>query len=601
MLMLCATFIHAQNKWTSISGNIIDKKTTQPIEFASIQLVQKSNTKLNKIGLSNKRGKFLIDSITPGAYLLKVNYMGFTVPEKEIILKEGAAPVNIGTIEMEVSTNTLDEVKVTSKKAMLNTSIDRKVYNTSQDIMAQSGSASDILRNVPSVEVDIEGNVSLRGAGDMMILINGRPSPLMGKNKAEALRQIPANTIERVEVITNPSARFRPDGSTGIINIVLKKNTKAGFNGNVTGNFGNKERANGSVTINYKTTKWNSFATYSIRQDERNRFGNTDRKFTDSITEAVTGFYKETFRSKARPLSNLLRGGLDYTIDDKNSIGISANYLTTTQTRNDVLNRTFFNKNNIVTSQSDRLRNAPAIEYEKDATVYWQHNFNKEDRELRIEATASSQSEDEKNYYTNNYYFPIKKTIPDFNSVNQIEYNQQVTADYISPIGEDAKMELGYAGSFIQQDIDFYTSTYDTSAQKLIKNMLLSNRFKFNQTVHAIYGTYFKTINKFSYSLGLRAEQAFVKSNLVSKDSIIDNQYFQVYPTIHLAYKLNNGELQLNYSKRVNRPEGDDMNPFTEYIDPLNLRAGNPKLLPEYIQWLYNYYAKIKRFGILNY
>ncbi len=583
MLLLSSTVIDAQNKWGSITGNIVDKKTAQPIEFVSIQLVQKNNAKLTKIALSNKRGKFLIDSITLGTYLLKVNYIGCNAPEKEIILKDELATLNLGTIEMDVATNTLDEVKVTSKKAMLNTSIDRKVYNTSQDIMAQSGSASDILRNVPSVEVDIEGNVSLRGSGEMMILINGRPSPLMGKNKAEVLQQIPANTIERIEVITNPSARFRPDGSTGIINIVLKKNTKSGFNGNVTGNIGNKERANGSVTINYKSAKWNSFATYSIRRDERNRFGNTDRQFTDSVTGAITGLYKETFRSKARPLSNLLRGGVDYTIDSKNSIGVSGSYLTNSLARNDVLNRTFYDKNNSITSQSDRLRYAPAIEHEKDATAYWQHNFNKEDRELRVEATASSQSEDENNNYTNLYYFPIKKTIPDFNSVNQKDNNQQITADYTSPIGEDAKMELGYAGSFNQLDMDFYTANYDTVSQKLVKNILTSNRFKFNQTVHAIYGTYFKTINKFSYSLGLRAEQAFIKSNLVSKDSIINNQYFQVYPTIHLAYKLKTGEIQLNYSKRVNRPEGDDLNPFPEYMDPLNLRAGNPKLLPEYI------------------
>ena len=583
VILLFSTVLNAQNKWESITGNIVDKKTAQPIEFASIKLVQKNNTKLNKIALSNKRGKFSIDSIALGTYLLKVNYIGFNVPEKEIILKEESASLNLGTIEMDVVTNTLDEVKVTSKKAMLNTSIDRKVYNTAQDIMAQSGSASDILRNVPSVEVDIEGNVSLRGSGEMMILINGRPSPLMGKNKAEVLQQIPANTIERIEVITNPSAKFRPDGSTGIINIVLKKNVKSGFNGNVTGNIGNKERANSSVTINYKNAKWNSFATYSIRQDERNRFGNTDRQFTDSDTAATTGLYKETFRSKARPLSHLVRGGVDYTIDAKNSIGIAGSYLTNSLARNDVLNRNFYDKNNSITSQSDRLRNAPAIEHEKDATAYWQHNFNKEDRELRVEATASSQSENEYNNYTNVYYYPIKKTIPDFNSVNQIEYNQQITADYTSPIGEAAKIELGYAGTFIQQDIDFYTANYDTLTQKLVKNTLASNRFKFNQSVHALYGTYYKTIGNFSYSLGLRTEQAFIKSNLVSKDSIINNQYFQVYPTIHLAYKLTTGELQLNYSKRVNRPEGDDLNPFPEYLDPLNLRAGNPSLLPEYI------------------
>jgi outer membrane receptor protein involved in Fe transport len=371
-----------------------------------------------------------------------------------------------------------------------------------------------------------------------------------------------------------------------MINIVMKKNVKAGFSGNVTGNIGNKERANASATINYKTSKLNSFATYSIRQDERNRFGNTDRRFTDSLTGATTGYYTENYRSKARPLSHLLRGGLDYTIDKLNSIGVSGSYLTTKLIRNDLYERTFFDKNMQVTQRLDRTRYAPAVEYEKDITAYWQKNFNKEGKELRVEFTTSSQSEDEKNYYNNQYYFPVKLSIPDNNWVNQIEYNQQATVDFVNPIGEDAKLELGYAGSFIQQDIDFYTENYNPLTGMMIKNPLTSNRFKLNQKVHAFYGTYSNSIGELEYSLGLRAEQSFIESNLVTKDSIIKNKYFNLFPTLQLSYKLSKGQLQLNYSKRVNRPEGDDLNPFPEYLDPINLRAGNPYLLPEFIHSL---------------
>jgi outer membrane receptor for ferrienterochelin and colicin len=356
--------------------------------------------------------------------------------------------------------------------------------------MAQSGSASDILRNIPSVEVDIEGNISLRGSGELMVLINGRPSPLMGKNRAEVLQQIPANSIERIEVITNPSAKYRPDGTAGMINIVMKKNTKAGFNGNVTGNFGNKQRDNGSFNLNYKTSKLNTFATYSIRQDERNRFGNTNRTFTDSLSRAITGFYTENNRSKSRPLSHLLRGGFDYTIDTMNSIGVSGSYLKTNLERNDLYERTFFDKNKQITQRLDRTRYAPAVEHENDFTAYWQHNYSKEGKELRFEYTASSQSEDEKNYYNNQYYYPTKLAIPDNNFVNQIEYNQQATLDFVNPLGENAKLELGYAGSFIQQDIDFLTENYDPSTGRVIKNPSTSNRFKLNQKIHAVYGTY---------------------------------------------------------------------------------------------------------------
>ncbi len=600
LLISCYCNLLAQNKIGSVNGTVIDKKTGQPIEYASVQLMAPTNNIAIKTAITNKKGKFILDSIVIGTYSLKVNYMGLIAPAQTVTLAANASTIALGNISMELSSNTLEDVSVTAKKNMLSSTVGKKVYNTSQDIMAQSGSASDILRNVPSVEVDIEGNISLRGSGELMILINGRPSPLMGKNRAEVLQQIPANTIERIEVITNPSSKYRPDGTAGMINIVMKKNAKAGFNGNVTGNIGNKERANGSLTLNYKTGKLNTFATYSLRQDERNRFGNTDRRFTDSITGATTGFYTENYRSKARPLSHLLRGGFDYTIDKLNSVGISGSYLTNKLTRNDLYERTFFDKNMQVTQRLDRTRYAPAIEYEKDITAYWQRNFNKEGKELRVEFTSSSQSEDEKNYYNNQYYYPVKLSIPDNNWVNQIEYNQQATVDFVSPIGENAKLELGYAGSFIQQDIDFYTENYNPSTGTMVKNPFTSNRFKLNQKVHAFYITYSNSIGKLEYSLGLRAEQSFIESNLVTRDSIIKNQYFNVFPTVQLSYKLSKGQLQLNYSKRVNRPEGDDLNPFPEYLDPINLRAGNPYLLPEFIHSLeFGYQWKNKIFTIV--
>jgi len=600
ILISCYCNLSAQNKTGSVNGTVIDKKTGLPLEFASVQLLEPTNKVVIKTAISNRKGKFNLDSIALGNYSLTVNYMGLIAPLQTVLLTSNASIIAVGNINMDLIPNTLEEVSVTAKKNMLSSTVGKKVYNTSQDIMAQTGSASDILRNVPSVEVDIEGNISLRGSGALMVLINGRPSPLMGKNRAEVLQQIPANTIEKIEVITNPSAKYRPDGTAGMINIVMKKNTKAGFNGNITGNIGNKERENGSLNLNYKTSKLNTFATYSIRQDERNRFGNTNREFTDSLSRATTGFYTENYRSKARPLSHLLRGGFDYTIDSMNNLGLSGSYLKTSLERNDLYERTFFDKNMQITQRLDRKRYAPAVENEKDFTAYWQHNYGKEGKEVRFEFTASSQSEDEKNYYINQYYYPIKQTIPDNNFVYQIEQNQQATVDYVNPLGEDAKLELGYAGSFIQQDIDFLTENYNPTTGMVIKNPLTSNRFKLNQKVHAVYGTYSNTIGELDYSLGLRAEQSFVVSNLVTKDSIIKNQYFNIFPTVQLSYKLSKGELQLNYSKRVNRPEGDDLNPFPEYMDPINLRAGNPYLLPEFIHSLeFGYQFKNKLFTIV--
>lgn len=494
----------------------------------------------------------------------------------------------------------LQEVKVVAKKNMIASSIDRKVYTTAQDIMSQSGSASDILRNVPSVEVDIDGNVSLRGSGDMQILINGRPSPLMGTNRAQALQQIPANTIERIEVITNPSAKYRPDGTAGMINIVLKKNTKAGINGNITGNVGNKERANGSLNLNYKSGNWSLFGSYSLRQDERNRFSHTERTFYDSNSGKLTGTYQDYYRSKARPLAPFLRMGMEYTINKKNTVGLSGNLLTTRLTRHDTTQRYFYDPNQQLTTRVNRERFAPAIEHENDVTAFWQHNFDKEGKEFRAEFTASTQSENESNYYRNVYSLPTNTVIPDNNFVIQHENNQQVTADWVNPISSTVSFDYGYAGSFIQQEITFITQNYDAASGTVITNPLTTNTFRLNQQVQAAYATWSKSGDHWGIMGGLRAEQSLVHSNLVTKDSVVDNNYFMVFPTIHITYKLKNGQLQLNYSKRVNRPNGDNLNPFPEYMDNLNLRAGNPLLKPEIVHSIeFGYQWKSKSWSLV--
>jgi outer membrane receptor protein involved in Fe transport len=598
-VFICSSLFSQQNNGI-ITGTVIDKISQRPVEFVNVVLFTNSDSTIVQGTVTDKKGNFFLSAVLPGTYKIKYSYIGYAGADtRSLTITKEQTTIQLGTIELSNRTTALSEVVVTGKKSMLRTSIDRKVYNVSQDLMSKSGSASDILKNIPSVEVDIEGNVNLRGSGEVTILINGRPSPLMGKNRAEVLQQLPANSIERIEVITNPSARFRPDGTSGIINIVLKKNNNSGITGNIVGNIGNRQRSNCSLNLNYKKGKFNSFATYNIRQDERNRFNKLNRSYFDSA-EKVSGFYIEEGKLKARPLSHMFRGGADYAIDSNNSIGVSASYMPSGSTRNDLVQRFYSDKNNQLTSQFNRTRHAPATEYEKDATIYWQRNFSGEEHELRIEVTFSAQAEDEKNYYNNIYNYPLQRSLADNNWVNQVEKNQQLTVDYTKPLTEKSKLELGYGGSFIQQDIDFYVEDFDTLQNKFIPNLLRSNRFLYNETLHAAYGTYQHTYDAFSFSLGLRAEEAYTKVNLLTKNSIIRNQYFQLYPTIHLAYALKKGELQLNYSRRVNRPDGDAMNPFPEYIDPLNLRAGNPKLLPEYIHSVeFGYQWKGKNFSFV--
>lgn len=583
LLILFPVTLFAQKSGTTINGIIVDKSTSAPVEFATVELLERSDsTQLNGL-VTNVKGEFLLTGILPGAYLLRSTFLGYEKVYIPIVIGTEQRKINIGSIEIKALAITVDEVVVTAKKEMLNTSIDRKVYNVSQDLMAQSGTASDILKNVPSIEVDMDGQVSLRGSSDVMILINGRPSPLMGKSRAEVLQQLPANAIERIEVITNPSARYRPDGTSGMINIVMKKNVKGGWNGSILGNVGNRDRRNAGINLNYKPGKLNVFTNYSLRKDTRLRYNDIDRQYPGSSAVATNRYYKEHTQSYSPSLSHLITLGADYTPNGHNSFGISGNYTTRAIERSDKINKYFYDAAYQLTSQYDRLRQGPEWQHEFDGTVFWEHGFKEEDHSLRVELNISKQQEQEDNHFNNVYTFPSPASTFDNTLIRQGEKQQQVTVDYTNPLSESSKLEAGYAGSFRQQDLDFYGETFVPERNAFVKDIVKTNRFLPQQYIHAFYTTYQKSYEAFSYTVGLRAEQTLFNGVLVNRDSTVRNNYFKVYPTLHLAYKLTNGEVQVNYSRRVHRPDGDELNPFPEYQDPYNIRTGNPKLLPEII------------------
>lgn len=291
---------------------------------------------------------------------------------------------------------------------MLVSSIDRKVYNVDQDIMSTSGSASDILKNIPSIEVDIDGQVSLRGSGDVAIFINGRQSPLMGKSRADVLQSLPGNTIERIEVITNPSARYRPDGSSGIINIVLKKNIKRGWNGIVTANAGNNNRYNSNVSLNYNPGKINITGSYGLRQDNRKRINDIERTYFDSAGK-ILSYYSENNLSYFRPRSNIATAGIDYTPNEQNSMGFSGKYFDRKLTLNNLSNRFVFNTNKALTGRYDRLRHDPEAEREKEVSAYYEHKFSKEGHEIKAKFSGAYDNEKENNRYRNILFYPQRE------------------------------------------------------------------------------------------------------------------------------------------------------------------------------------------------
>lgn len=585
MLLMCCCVCTRVFTQTSVTGIVIDKAAKKPIEFASISLLHLPDSLVMQGTATDKKGRYTFQNVPPGNYVLRGSFIGYhQIESAPFFIQQGGSQYRAATLELVADSKSLTNVTVTGTRAQLNTSIDRKVYNVEQDIMSRSGTASDILKNIPSVEVDVEGNVALRGSGDVMILINGKPNPLMGRTRADVLQQLPANSIERIEVITNPSARYRPDGTSGIINIVLKKNVRNGFNGTATVNAGNKDRYNGNLSLNYRPKAFNLFGSYSFRNDTRLRYNTIDRTYRDDVSGIPESFFNQTTNSIGHPRSNIVSGGMDYSINGKNSVGASGTYYHRKQIRSDLAVNRQFDKGNLLMQDFDRLRYTPELEKQINGTFYWQHNFAKDDNDLRVELYTSNEGEVENNEYRNIYRFPTSTTTRDNTLIKQRNKQNQLTADYTNELSDDSKLEVGYDGLFNRTDLNFYGEYFDAAQNLFVKDVVKSNRFIYNENMHAVYGTYQKSFKKFGYEIGVRAEGVLTKSHLVNLDSFVTNNYFKLYPTLHLSYKVsNNSELQLNYSKRVNRPEGDELNPFPEYQDPRNLRAGNPKLLPEII------------------
>ncbi|HYF30348.1 MAG TPA: TonB-dependent receptor [Chitinophagaceae bacterium] len=567
-----------------ISGTVVEKGKL-PIEFASVLLLQLPDSANAGAAITDDKGRFIFEKIPPGNYVLRITFIGLNaLHSKPFSIDANIKKLTLGQFDLSGGPKELDEVVVAGKKSMMNTSIDRKVYNVDQDIMNKTGTASDILKNIPSVEVDLDGVVSLRGSSDVMILINGKPTPLMGRSRAEVLQQLPAGSIERIEIITNPSARYRPDGTSGIINIVLKKNTKNGFNGTVTANAGNRHRYNGNLALNYNPRKINLFGTYSARQDTRIRYNSIDRTLIDSSGRTYLHYDEENY-SRMRPvIVHVVNGGINYTIDERNSLDVSGSYYTRRLTRNEVINRSTFDAQRQLTEHYDRWRQGPDSEWEKLVTIAYQREFAGEDHSLNVEFTAESTVDKEDNRFTNIYFYPAAPRTFDNTIIKEAERQRQLTIDYTNQLTEQSRLQAGYDGSYNDADLDFYGEAYDISLKQFIMDSLRSNRFMYKEHLHAVYGTYQRDYERFGYSVGVRLEQAMIKGHLTTIDSSIDNRYFKVYPTIHLSYKLGDDkELQLNYSKRVNRPDADELNPFPTYQDPRNLSAGNPALLPEII------------------
>lgn len=571
-----------------IKGRIVEQTTLETLPGASIAIYSKIDATLIKGAVADTVGIFKIQHLKRGNYLLVCSFIGFINDTLSVNLHGNK---NLGDISLKASILLLEEVSLTTNKPILSYNLEKKIYHVDQDIMARSGTVTEILQNIPSITVDINGVITLRNTSNITYFINGKPSALLRRNPSAILQQMPASSIERIEIITNPTAKYRPDGVSGILNIVLKKESSEGFSGQINANIGNEERYNTNINMNYAKEDFKLFGNYGFRHSNGIVLFEDKRTYKDSISKFPEEYYNETGSSQTKALSHNAFAGVNYNFNDFNNIELSATYFYQKSKHHGNSNISGFNSLEVLDYRFINKQTNDEFEKEGELNFTYEHSFkNNESQSLSLEATYAAYNEREDKSFNQIYSLPDNHSDISKYLIQKGGHQSEILVDYTLPFGEDAEFESGYAGEFIYDNIQ-----YTNNSQ--------SNKFLFSQQLNALYALYGQSIGKFNYKAGLRAEQTFIKSHLVfPTNSLVSNNYFKIFPTIHLGFKLNNNkQISLSYSKRLNRPDSDELNPYPEFSDPRNAEAGNPNLKPEQIHSLeFGYRFSKNKFSIIS-
>lgn len=569
----------------SISGKVVDSVTNLPIEYANI-VVYKPDTTLVTGSVTTGEGIFILNGVPYGRYLMKVSFIGYDdIWIDTIAVNNRNRNVHLERLQLLPSAAVLTQFQVTDRRSVLEMQIDRRVFNVDQSIVTQGQTATEVLETVPSVEVDIDGNVSLRGSGNVTILIDGRPSAMMGSDVPTALSQIPANMIESVEIITNPSARYDPEGMSGIINIKLKQDRRAGVNGVVSAGYGTWGKYNTSLNINYRTTKYNLFANYSLNNRNFFRGGSTytiNRQNPDSLFYVDQEMYMTGYRN-----SQMFRGGADWFLSPRSTLSAFFTVNNSRRASDDTVNTIYQDVNKDISALTDRLSNGESFGNGYNVVMTWQTRFNKPGQELLIDANYSSNQSSSEDDYMDLYhiydYSPSEILLYDRRNTASQNNIASLQVDYTHPVTANSKLETGGRVGYRQLDDDQGASYFDTIQDEWLPNANRINNYVYEELIAAMYAAYAGKINKLSYKAGLRLEQTYTTGILRNSADTFNNQYPSLFPSVHFSWKPDkSNEFQLSYSRRITRPRNRMLNPFADYSDPMNIRQGNPYLEPEY-------------------
>ncbi|MBN10021.1 MAG: TonB-dependent receptor [Flavobacteriaceae bacterium] len=558
-----------------LSGIITDAESSEPLPYATVSVYNR-NGDLADGGIADENGVFKLN-LPPNDYSLNFEYIGFE--SVTIDIKPYPNNINIGTVKLISSFDSLEGVDVVGQSAEVEIRLDKRVYNVSKNNLIRGGTVSDVLENVPSVSVDIDGNIELRGNNNVRILVDGKPSGLIGLGGIDAITRLPAESIEKVEVITSPSARYQAEGTTGIINIILTKRFLKGLNGVFNLSAGRNDTYSGSANLNYRKGKFNFFTNsgYSDRTNKGRAV--QDNVYSDPL-ESVERYVEERQFNRRRQGFNV-NIGLDYQMTEKTSLTMS--YLTNERDGDD----------STINEQSQYQIDGVLItnRYEKEIdredsnqfSVDFEHQFNKQGHKLT--ATLQTEKNDETETSDINSFFENGQPSDDSEINRTVENQEQNLAqlDYVFPIDKNTQLEAGYRGTDNKRKIDFEVQIIDENDNATVDENL-SNVLDFEQEVHALYSQYGKKFNTFSFLAGLRFENTRIFVEQLDSSSPLNNKsYNDYFPTLNLGWEISpTASITLGYNRRISRPNAWTLNPFQSRSSKTSYFQGNPKLDPSY-------------------
>ena len=600
--LLLTTFLKAQypgggggapgGKMPSIGhlyGKVLDAKTKEAVEFASVALLWFDKDSAVAGCLVKTNGDFSLDNLSFGAFRLRISFIGYKTIDQKIFMNMQNIDKDLGNIMLEPDQELLKEVVVTEDKATVQMSIDRKVYNVDKDISARGGTGLDAVKNIPSVTVDADGNVSLRN-NSVAIYVDGKPTTL-------TLQQIPSDQIDRVEIITNPSVKFDASTTGGILNVILKRNTKPGYNGVIMGGIGTNDRYNGMASLNIKQGKFNVFGMYNYNTQTNSNDGFTNREnitlpSPNPYTGAIDKFYNQTDTNRMKNTFQFARAGFDYYINNRSTLTISGNYVHGAFNSNDFQHYAYNDIYDHFSSGGDRINSTRTSFQNYTGQINYQHTYPKQGKEFTTSLTLNGGQMNTNYTYTTYQERPALPQIVQTANGSTPSWMYTYQADFVNPINDYTKFETGVR-SYMQRSFSTQQTFNKDSVGDLVPFTTLTNNYNITNLTNAAYVNYSSKVFGINYQAGLRFEESYYKGNITNKDISFSYMYpdaklnklqYCFFPAVYFSKKLpHNQEIQINFSRKINRPNFFQLMPFVFASDNANIQIGNPQLAPEFL------------------